>query len=79
MPDRHDREMSSESAVRCRHGGKILPSKGGNVLSIEGEQTGEWVLVDLGDMIVHIMQPAIRAYYRLEETSVRRRPLPGWR
>ena len=34
---------------------------------MEGEETGEWVLVDLGDMIVHIMQPAIRAYYRLEE------------
>jgi len=40
---------------------------GGTILSIEGEDTGEWVLVDLGDMIVHIMQPAIRAYYRLEE------------
>lgn len=40
---------------------------GGQILSIEGEGTGEWVLVDLGDMIVHIMQPAIRAYYRLEE------------
>jgi ribosome-associated protein len=44
-----------------------VKAKGGNVLSIEGEDTGEWVLVDLGDMIVHIMQPAIRAYYRLEE------------
>ncbi len=40
---------------------------GGQVLSVEGETTGEWVLVDLGDMIVHIMQPTIRAYYRLEE------------
>ncbi|MBB3214114.1 ribosome-associated protein [Herbaspirillum sp. Sphag1AN] len=44
-----------------------VKAKGGNVISIEGEDTGEWVLVDLGDMIVHIMQPAIRAYYRLEE------------
>jgi ribosome-associated protein len=40
---------------------------GGNVIGLEGEDTGEWVLVDLGDMIVHIMQPAIRQYYRLEE------------
>ena len=40
---------------------------GGHIVGIEGEGTGEWVLVDLGDMIVHIMQPAIRAYYRLEE------------
>ncbi|MES2025894.1 MAG: ribosome silencing factor [Pseudomonadota bacterium] len=44
-----------------------VKENGGTVLSVEGEDTGEWVLVDLGDMIVHIMQPAIRAYYRLEE------------
>ncbi len=40
---------------------------GGTIVNLEGEGTGEWVLVDLGDMVVHIMQPAIRAYYRLEE------------
>ncbi len=40
---------------------------GGRIVNMEGEGTGEWVLVDLGDMVVHIMQPAIRAYYRLEE------------
>ncbi|HEU4843340.1 MAG TPA: ribosome silencing factor [Burkholderiaceae bacterium] len=40
---------------------------GGSVYGMEGEDTGEWVLVDLGDMIVHIMQAPIRAYYRLEE------------
>jgi ribosome-associated protein len=44
-----------------------VKESGGNIVSIEGEDTGEWVLVDLGDMIVHIMQPPIRAYYRLEE------------
>jgi ribosome-associated protein len=44
-----------------------VKENGGIIVSIEGEDTGEWVLVDLGDMIVHIMQPAIRAYYRLEE------------
>jgi ribosome-associated protein len=44
-----------------------VKENGGTIVSIEGEETGEWVLVDLGDMIVHIMQPAIRDYYRLEE------------
>jgi ribosome-associated protein len=44
-----------------------VKAAGGEILSMEGEGTGEWVLVDLGDMVVHIMQPAIRAYYRLEE------------
>lgn len=44
-----------------------VKENGGNIVGMEGEATGEWVLVDLGDMVVHIMQPAIRAYYRLEE------------
>jgi ribosome-associated protein len=44
-----------------------VKENGGKIVSIEGEDTGEWVLVDLGDMVVHIMQPAIRDYYRLEE------------
>jgi ribosome-associated protein len=44
-----------------------VKENGGDVVSMEGDDTGEWVLVDLGDMIVHIMQPAIRQYYRLEE------------
>jgi len=37
------------------------------VVATEGEDTGEWVLVDIGDIVIHIMQPAIRTYYNLEE------------
>ncbi len=44
-----------------------VKQSGGHVISVEGEETGEWVLVDLGDIVVHVMQPAIRAYYNLEE------------
>ncbi len=34
---------------------------------LEGKQYGEWILVDLGDIIVHIMHPETRAYYKLEK------------
>ena len=40
---------------------------GGEVISMEGEDSGEWVLVDLGDIVVHVMQPTVRQYYNLEE------------
>ncbi|HTI17241.1 MAG TPA: ribosome silencing factor [Trinickia sp.] len=40
---------------------------GGEIISTEGEDIGEWVLVDCGDAIVHILQPALRQYYNLEE------------
>ncbi|KAB2639765.1 MAG: ribosome silencing factor [Verrucomicrobia bacterium] len=40
---------------------------GGTVIGTEGEGSGEWVLVDLGDIVVHVMQPAVRTYYNIEE------------
>jgi ribosome-associated protein len=45
---------------------KVLAA-GGRVLGMEGEESGEWIVVDLGDIVVHIMQPAVRSYYNLEE------------
>ncbi len=40
---------------------------GYTIYGTEGELSGDWVLVDCGDVVVHIMQPTIRDYYKLEE------------
>ena len=62
-----------------------IKAAGGTIVGIEGEQSGEWVLVDLGAVVVHVMQPAVRDYYNLEqlwggETYRRATPprRPGW-
>ncbi len=44
-----------------------VKSRGLQVLRTEGEDNGEWIIVDCGAAVAHIMQPAIRDYYNLEE------------
>lgn len=70
-------DSTRQTKALARNVGDKVREAGGEVVSIEGEHSGEWVLVDLGDIVVHIMQPAVRAYYNLEEiwssTPARRR------
>lgn len=58
--NRQTRALASSVAEKVK-------AAGGTVVSTEGEDTGEWVLVDCGDAVVHILQPTIRDYYNLEE------------
>ncbi|WP_028450076.1 MULTISPECIES: ribosome silencing factor [Chitinibacter] len=44
-----------------------LKAKGYEIVSTEGEESGEWVLVDAGSLVVHVMLPPVRDYYDLEQ------------
>lgn len=56
---RHVKSLANSVAVDAKNAGK-------SVLGSEGEVDGEWVLVDFGDVIVHVMQRQVREYYDLE-------------
>ena len=56
----HTRSIAGHIAVEAKSAG-VPP------ISTEGETDGEWVLVDFGDVIVHVMQPETRDFYQLEK------------
>lgn len=58
---------SRQVAALAQHLVDEMSQQGVSVLGIEGKDVGEWVLVDLGDMVVHIMQPQTREFYELEK------------
>ncbi|MBX9587460.1 MAG: ribosome silencing factor [Gammaproteobacteria bacterium] len=57
---RHLKTMSEQVVKRAKENG-VIP------LGVEGEDSAEWILVDLSDVIVHIMQPSAREFYSLEK------------
>jgi ribosome-associated protein len=56
-----------QTKALARHLKDTLKEIGKSVANIEGEVDGEWVLVDLSEVLVHIMLPTTRAYFNLEE------------
>ena len=58
--DRHVKSIADRLVERCQQAGH-------RPYGIEGEREGEWVLVDLRDLIVHVMLPRIREFYGLEK------------
>jgi len=60
-------DSARQTKALAGHVQERVKALGEKVYGTEGELGGEWVLVDLGDIVVHIMQPAAREYYNLEE------------
>jgi ribosome-associated protein len=60
-------ESGRQTKALARHVRDKLKESGSVIIGTEGEETGEWVLVDAGDVVTHVMQPAARQYYNLEE------------
>jgi len=60
-------DSNRQSRALANHLQEKMKALGERVVSVEGEGSGEWVLVDLGSIVVHIMLPAVRQYYNLEE------------
>lgn len=60
-------DSARQTKSLARHVRDRLRESGSKIIGMEGEESGDWVLVDAGDVIAHVMQPAIRSYYNLEE------------
>jgi ribosome-associated protein len=60
-------DSTRQASSLSRNVQEKLKAQGAKIHGVEGGQAGEWILVDVGPVIVHIMQPAIRQHYNLEE------------
>ena len=60
-------DSARQTKALARNVRDTLKENGGHIIGTEGEESGDWVLVDAGDIVTHVMQPAVRDYYGLEE------------
>jgi len=60
-------DSARQTKALARHVRDRLKESGSSIVGVEGEETGDWVLVDAGDIVAHVMQPEVRSYYALEE------------
>jgi len=60
-------DSARQTKALARHVRDRLRESGSPIVGTEGEDTGDWILVDAGDVVAHVMQPAVREYYNLEE------------
>ena len=60
-------DSARQTKALARHVRDRLKEKGSSIVGVEGEETGDWILVDAGDVVAHVMQPEVRSYYNLEE------------
>ena len=60
-------DSARQTKSLARHVRDSLREAGSVIVGTEGEESGEWILVDAGDVVAHVMQPAVRQYYNLEE------------
>jgi ribosome-associated protein len=60
-------DSARQTKALARNVRDALKENGGHIIGTEGEESGDWVLVDAGDIVTHVMQPAVREYYILEE------------
>jgi ribosome-associated protein len=60
-------DSARQTKALARHVRDSLKDAGSALVGTEGEEGGEWILVDAGDVVAHVMQPAVRQHYNLEE------------
>lgn len=57
---RHARSIAQHLVTQAK-------ARGLKVIGVEGEDSGDWILIDLGDVVTHVMLPATRVFYQLEK------------